>query len=105
MAEGQTFTSIVWFKVKPGMNAEFESAFLDAGMLTRPAVIDGFIEAHLHHSLMHDDEYYVLGSWTSEESYAAWQSMASEGAPKGAMRRLSDVLVEFKPNVLMSRVA
>ncbi|MEY2966688.1 MAG: hypothetical protein RLY50_738, partial [Actinomycetota bacterium] len=41
MSDGP-YTSIVWFKVKPGMNAEFEQAFADCGMLERPRVIDGY---------------------------------------------------------------
>ena len=104
MAETEPFTSIVWFKVKPGMNAEFEKAFLEAGMLTRPSAIDGYLGAHLHHSLMHEDEYYVLGSWTTEESYAAWQEVASVGAPVEAIKRMSAALLEHRPNVLMRRV-
>lgn len=98
------YTSLVWFRVNPGMNAEFESAFLDAGMLTRPAAIDGYNGAHLHHSLMNPDEYFVIGSWTSEKAYADWQEIASSGAPVDAMKRLGRCLAEHRPNTLMRRV-
>ena len=104
VADELPFTSIVWFKIKPGMNAEFECAFLEAGMLTRPSAIDGYLGAHLHHSLMHEDEYYVLGSWTTEESYAAWQEVASDGAPVDAIKRMSAAILEHRPNVLMRRI-
>ena len=104
MADKEPFTSLVWFKITPGTNAEFEAAFTEAGMLTRPSAIDGYLGAHLHRSLMHADEYYVLGRWTSEESYAAWQAVASKDAPVDAIRRMSAVIVEHRPNVLMERV-
>lgn len=96
--------SLVWFKVKPGMNEEFELAFIDAGMLERPKLVPGFRFVHLHRSLMNDDEYFVLGEWDTEESYAEWQRRAQDGAPLDALRRLGATLVEHRPNTLMRRV-
>lgn len=88
MADGP-FTSIVWFKVKPGMNAEFEKAFADCGMLERPRVITGYRGAVLHRAMARPDEYYVLGTWDSPADYEAWHDIAQSDAPRDALARLA----------------
>ena len=85
----QTLTSVLWFKIKPGMNAEFEQAFADCGMLERPRVIAGYRGATLHRSITQADEYFVLGTWDSEDDYSAWKAIASDGAPPDALARLA----------------
>lgn len=101
----EVLRSIVWFKVHPGMNDEFVAAFLAAGMLERPRAVGGYRGAALHRSLMCDDEYFVLGEWDSEESYAQWQAIASAGAPRDALRRMRACLADHRPNTLVRPVA
>ena len=71
------FRSIIWFKVRPGAETAFESAFDDAGMLTRPIQVDGFGGAELLLSTTSPDKYYVLGTWSSPAGYARWQAIST----------------------------
>ena len=75
------FRSIIWFKVRPGAETAFESAFDDAGMLTRPIQIDGFGGAELLRSTTSPDEYHVVCRWSSPAAYAAWHAISNDGAP------------------------
>jgi heme-degrading monooxygenase HmoA len=98
------FRSIVWFKVRPGAETAFESAFDDAGMLSRPTHIDGFGGAELLRSTTSPDEYYVVGTWSSPAAYAAWHAISNDGAPPEAMARLIDAIAEHRPGQLFSAV-
>ena len=65
------FRSIIWFKVRPGAETAFESAFDDAGMLTRPTQIDGFGGAELSGRRLHRTSTTRFGTWSSPAAYAA----------------------------------
>jgi heme-degrading monooxygenase HmoA len=91
------FHSVIRFQVKPGREADFEAAFRDAGMLTRPRAVPGYLGADLVRSADATGEYLVLGRWTSAEAYAAWQAIAAQDAPREALRRLVDTLVDPAP--------
>jgi heme-degrading monooxygenase HmoA len=67
------FRSIIEFKVKPGQEGDFVSAFLDAGMLARPAAIDGFVSAELLRATQDSADFVVIASWSKRDAYAAWQ--------------------------------
>lgn len=94
------YTSVAWFTVKPGRHSDFERAFHDAGMLTRPSVIDGYLGAQLFRSTDDSRQYCVIGHWTSLDSYAQWQQMASKDAPADALKRLGDALESNRLGVL-----
>lgn len=91
------FHSVIRFQVKPGREAEFEAAFRDAGMLTRPRAVPGYLGADLIRATDGLPEYLVLGRWTSAEAYAAWQAISMKDAPREALRRMVDTLVEPTP--------
>lgn len=44
---------------------------------------------------------FVLGHWTTVESYAQWQTIAAEGAPQEALNRMMDALEKNRPGVLV----
>jgi heme-degrading monooxygenase HmoA len=98
------FRSIIWFKVRPGAETDFESAFDDAGMLTRPIQIDGFGGAELLRSTTSPHEYYVVGTWSSPAAYAAWHAISNNGAPPEALARLIDSIAEHRPGQLFRAV-
>ena len=98
------FRSIIWFKVRPGAETVFESAFDDAGMLTRPIQIDGFEGAELLRSTTSPDEYYVVATWSSPAAYAAWHAISIDGAPPEALARLIDAIAEHRPGQLFRAV-
>ena len=98
------FRSIIWFKVRPGAETAFESAFNDAGMLTRPTRIAGFGGAELLRSTTASGEYYVVGTWSSPAAYAEWHAISNDGAPPEALARLIDVVAEHRPGQLFSPV-
>lgn len=97
----ESYTSVAWFKVKEGRNDDFERGFHDAGMLTRSASLDGCLDTRLYQSTDGTNQYFVIGHWDSKESYALWQEMAVPGAPKEALRRMTDALEENRLGVLM----
>ncbi len=98
---GETYTSVAWFKVKQGRNADFESAFHDAGMLTRSSALDGCLDTRLYRSSDDTNQYFVIGHWASQDAYALWQQMAVPGAPKEALDRMTDSLEKNRLGVLM----
>lgn len=100
----EPYTSVAWFKVKEGRNADFESAFHEAGMLTRSSALDGCIDTRLYQSTDGTNQYFVIGEWDSEETYALWQQMAVPGAPKDALGRMTDSLERNRLGVLMTPV-
>jgi heme-degrading monooxygenase HmoA len=95
-----SFTSVAWFTVQDGRHADFESAFHDSGMLTRPEIIDGYLGARLFRSTDDSRQYCVIGQWTSIAAYEEWQQMASRGAPQEALARLSDSIESNRLGVL-----
>lgn len=97
--------SVIRFQVKPGRAADFEAAFAETGMLSRPRGIDGFRGAELVKDLAGDGEYLVIGVWTDAESYRAWQAVSAAQAPREAMGRLLDTLVDPRPGRLYGLVA
>lgn len=97
----EPYTSVAWFKVKEGRNADFVSAFHDAGMLSRSAALEGCIDTVLYQSTDGTNQYFVIGHWDSQESYALWQEMAVPGAPKEALWRMTDALETNRLGVLM----
>lgn len=99
------FTSIAWFKVKEGRNADFVSAFHDAGMLSRSSKLEGCLDTCLYQSTDGTNQYFVIGHWDSEETYALWQQMAVPGAPKEALARMTDALESNRLGVLMLPVS
>lgn len=99
-----TFRSVIRFQVKPGKEAAFEAAFDQCGMLRRPKKIAGFIDAELVRSIGEPIEYFVLGAWQSEQSYADWQAVARPEADPAAIAALDDTLVERKPGRLYASV-
>lgn len=82
------FRSIIEFKVKPGREDDFVSAFLEAGMLARPAEIDGFVSAELLRATQGGADFVVVASWSKRDAYAAWRAVSQSGAPQEALRRL-----------------
>lgn len=94
------YTSVAWFTVKPHRAEDFESAFHDSGMLTRPSIIDGYLGAQLFRASDDSRQYCVIGHWTSLDSYAQWQTMASKDAPREALARLADALESNRLGVL-----
>lgn len=94
------FTSVAWFTVKPGKFSDFEDAFRDSGMLTRPASIEGYLGAHLYKSTDESRQYCVIGQWTTREAYAQWQEIASHNAPHEALIRLRESLESNRLGVL-----
>lgn len=97
----EPYTSIAWFKVKEGRNADFESAFHDAGMLSRSSALEGCIYTRLYKSTDDTNQYFVIGHWESQESYALWQEMAVPGAAPEALQRMTDALEKNRLGVLM----
>ncbi len=94
------YTSVAWFTVKSGRHSDFEQAFHDSGMLTRPEVIDGYLGARLFRSADDSRQYCVIGHWTSVGAYAEWQKMASRDAPQEALARLGESLESNRLGVL-----
>ena len=100
-----TFRSIIRFRVKPGMEADFEAAFLKAGMLERPARIDGFVSAELVRSVAGPVEYYVIGEWRTEQAYVDWQTISRDGADPDAIAAMQSTLVDHAPGRLFEPLA
>jgi heme-degrading monooxygenase HmoA len=98
------FRSIIEFKVKPGREGDFVAAFRDAGMLTRPAAIDGFVAAELMRAAADGTDFVVVAIWSKRDAYAAWQAIAQTGAPKEALRRLSDCISSIRDGRLFEAV-
>lgn len=97
--------SVIRFKVKPGRQADFEAAFADCGMLSRPRAVAGFIEAQLLRGLDGSPEYLVIGSWASVEAYRTWQGVSAVDAPKEPLARLVDTLQDPAPGSLFEVAA
>lgn len=97
--------SVIRFQVKPGRGADFEAAFAETGMLDRPRQIDGFLGAELVKDLAGDGEYLVLGVWAGAEAYRAWQAVSAVQAPREAMGRLLDTLVDPRPGRIYGVIA
>ena len=98
------FTSITWFRVKPGRDDHFIRAFVDAGMESRPWSIPGYRGVTMFRSHTDSDLYYVIGSWDSTDSYGEWRKVARSGAPVGTLDALSDAIVESGPGNILSPV-
>lgn len=96
--------SLIRFQVRDGAQAEFERAFGDAGMLTRPRAVAGFIGAELLRSHQHGNEYIVTAQWSSPQAYAEWQRQAQSGAPRDALLRLGATLIDPQPGQLFESV-
>jgi heme-degrading monooxygenase HmoA len=94
------FRSLARFDVKPGMEAEFESAFKACGMLERPRLVPGMIAVQLVQSETTTTEYLVMGEWDSRESYASWQSQSFKGLDKSLIKRFLATLNDQKPGQL-----
>lgn len=92
--------SVIRFQVKPGREADFEAAFAETGMLTRPRELPGFRGAELVRSLADAGEYLVIGVWDDAETYREWQARSAADAPKEALRRLVDTLLDPRPGAL-----
>jgi heme-degrading monooxygenase HmoA len=97
--------SVIRFQVKPGREGEFEAAFAETGMLTRPRDVPGFVGAELVRGLEGQGGYLVIGTWTDEQAYREWQRRSASGAPAGALARLLETLENPKPGVLYEVVA
>ena len=99
-----SYTSIIRFQVRPGMEAAFEAAFAKAGMLKRPARIDGFVKADLVRSVGEPVEYYVVGEWRSERAYADWQAVSGPEADQEALAEMRACLAGHAPGRLFETV-
>ena len=97
--------SIIRFTVKPGREADFESAFEASGMLSRPRAIEGFLGAQLLRSHDAPREYYVIGNWSSAEAYALWQEASLAGADTTSRAALIDTLDNPRPGRLFHTVS
>jgi heme-degrading monooxygenase HmoA len=97
--------SVIRFEVKPGREADFEAAFAASGMLTRPSAVDGFMEAELLRAVDRPSEYVVIGSWASVSAYRDWQAISAAGAPREALARLVDTLIDPRPGLVFAVAA
>jgi heme-degrading monooxygenase HmoA len=104
MKMSELYTSIIWFKVKDGMNAEFVSAFHDAGMVTRSTALEGCHDITLFEAADGTNQYFVIGHWDSREWYDEWQRRAVPEAPREAMKRMSNAIEENRSGVLVKEV-
>ena len=100
-----SFTSIIQFHVTPGREAAFEEASTNAGMLTRPSAINGFVKVELVSSLTDPVAYYVVGEWLTEQSYANWQAVSMVEADQDALVAMRATLVDHAPGRLFSTVS
>jgi heme-degrading monooxygenase HmoA len=91
-----TYTSLISFHVAPGRAADFETAFEETEMLTRPQQIAGYRGAELHRGIDDPDTYIVIGRWDTVDAYRAWQQVSARTAPD-ALDRLLDTLTELTP--------
>ncbi len=89
--------AVISFQVKPGCEEAFEAAFNDAGMFTRPAQLDGFVSMELMRSDDDPTGYLVVSNWKSHEVYKKWQSISSREAPREALVRLGETLIDPQP--------
>jgi heme-degrading monooxygenase HmoA len=99
------FRSMIQFHVKPGMEAQFEAAFLKAGMLVRPKQVEGFISAELVRSIGEAGEYLVIGEWQSEQAYTDWQAAVSDAIDPQAVTDLYATVTDPVPGRLFASVA
>ena len=100
-----SYTSVIRFQVRPGMEQAFEAAFLKAGMLERPSVINGFVSAKLVRGIGEPNAYFVIGEWLTEQSYADWQAVSSSQADPAAVAAMRETLVDHAPGRLFAMVA
>lgn len=99
------FRSMIQFHVKPGMEPQFEAAFLKAGMLIRPKQVDGFVSAELVRSVNEAGEYLVIGEWMSEQAYADWQAAVGDAIDPQAVTDLYATVTDPMPGRLFASVA
>lgn len=97
--------SVIRFTVKPGREADFETAFAACGMLTRPRAIAGFVEAELVRGLENRCEYLVIGRWADQAAYAAWQAVSMQGVTAAQRQALLETLVDPRPGAAYAVVA
>lgn len=97
--------SIIRLVIREGRNADFEAAFLKAGMLSRPKDLDPAFEGELLRSVDDRATYHVIATWSSAEAYAKWQATSAEGADEAAMALLAEVLVDPVPGKMFDVVA
>ena len=89
--------AIIRFQVQTGAEQAFEVAFKEAGMFERPGQLEGFVSMELVKSIEDPGEYVVISSWEQRKDYEAWQKISTAEAPREALRRLADTLVNPKP--------
>ena len=99
------YRSLITFCVKKGDEERFEQAFLAAGMLERPKLVEGFISVELSKSCITPGQFIVVGRWQSEESYASWQKVAQTDAPRDALKALGQCLHETPTGELHEVIA
>jgi len=85
------------FQIQSGAENTFEIAFRDAGMFERPKNLDGFVSMELIKSTEDPAEYLVISTWKTTEDYLAWQGVSTREAPREALARLSDTLINPEP--------
>jgi heme-degrading monooxygenase HmoA len=92
-----TVRSMIRFHVAPGREADFEAAFVAAGMLSRPRAVPGFVDAELSRSLATPGEYLVVARWASADAYRAWQEVSLIEAAQDALNALFETLIDPRP--------
>lgn len=90
------FRSLIEFSVRPGEEAAFVAAFHEAGMLTRPRAVPGFVRAELLRLAGGGADFVVIGEWETPEAYADWQARSRIDAPREALRRMNRCLVGLR---------
>ena len=98
------FRSIIEFRVRPREEDRFVAAFRDAGMLSRPRAIAGFVAASLARSLAEPTEFVVVGEWETEQAYADWQARSRVDAPAEGLARMQACLLDIRPGRLFSAI-
>lgn len=97
------YTSLITFHVAPGRSAEFEAAFEQTGMLTRPQEVAGFRGAELLRGTDDPDTYIVLGTWDSVDAYREWQDRSAQDVP--GLAELLDTLRDLRAGQLFHPAA
>ena len=97
--------SLIKLKILEGRNADFEAAFVKAGMLSRPKALDPAFEGELLRTVDDPSTYYVVAQWSSADAYAKWQATSADGADEAAMAVLAKLLVDPIPGKILDVVA
>jgi heme-degrading monooxygenase HmoA len=79
------YTSIIHFRVHPGREKDFVTAFHACGMLKRPRDIAGFVSGKLLQQNDDPASFSVVAHWRTPKAYAEWGRMARVGVEETAL--------------------